>query len=370
MPRRIRIVFYFSGGTRPDIAPESQLRQAARDRQTEANRGVEVAIYYQHIGRELWRRDGPRSIGTDDGGLRRFSFGDIHPFLGPVDPTEQAAIRGKAHEYAPTGFQVWGIPSGAEQVLRAMDTGDFLLLLETDFFRYAGQVIHRVSVPCWELSRHIWGEQRFPLIVLLQGQMIGYPWTEFIEQFRFDPKYHMRGNTMRLGPDRVASSPSGSEEAFVATLLTEAAVRPQDLQTDFSGFAESLKGHLRLVRQRGLQQTFRKAVMDSHGARCAVCDLALPAVLDAAHIIPKEENGSDDPRNGLTLCVLHHRMFDAGLFGIEPATRMLKVRGGYSPDDLRITRPGIGHLKPGPHADALRWRWDQMPLPQGGPKTE
>jgi len=40
-----------------------------------------MAIFYQHIGREMWHRDGLRSIGTPDGGLRRFSFADIQPFL-------------------------------------------------------------------------------------------------------------------------------------------------------------------------------------------------------------------------------------------------------------------------------------------------
>jgi hypothetical protein len=33
-----------------------------------------------------------------------------------------------------------------------------------------------------------------------------------------------------------------------------------------------------------------------------------------AHIVPKNKNGTDDPRNGLTLCRAHHWAFDAGLF--------------------------------------------------------
>jgi hypothetical protein len=175
------------------------------------------------------------------GGLRRFTLADLAPFLGPVDAVEQSLIRAKVTEHAPTGFQVWGIPSGAERVLQGMDTGDCLLLLEADHFRYGGEVIHRVSAPCWDLSAHIWGEQRFPLIVLLQGQMVAYPWSEFVGHFGFDPKYHMRGNTMRLAPERVAASPSGSEEAFMATLLTNAEVHPPDQQTDFNAFTESLQ---------------------------------------------------------------------------------------------------------------------------------
>jgi hypothetical protein len=54
---------------------------------------------------------------------------------------------------------------GARDVLADMKTGDFLMLLESSDFRYVGQVIHRVSQPCWDLSRHIWSEQRFPIII-------------------------------------------------------------------------------------------------------------------------------------------------------------------------------------------------------------
>jgi hypothetical protein len=41
------------------------------------------------------------------------------------------------------------------------------------------------------------------------------------------------------------------------------------------------------------------------------------------HIVPKNQNGTDDPRNGLTLCARfedapHHWAFDAGLFTLCP----------------------------------------------------
>ena len=38
----------------------------------------------------------------------------------------------------------------------------------------------------------------------------------------------------------------------------------------------------------------------------------------AAHIVPKNKNGTDDPRNGLTLCRAHHWALDAGLFTLTP----------------------------------------------------
>ena len=37
---------------------------------------------------------------------------------------EIADIKGKAKQLAPTDFQIWGIPSGAQRVLAHMQTGD------------------------------------------------------------------------------------------------------------------------------------------------------------------------------------------------------------------------------------------------------
>ena len=100
-----------------------------------------------------------------------------------------------------------------------MKTGDFLMLLESSDFCYVGQVIHRISQPCWDLSQHIWSEQRFPIIILLQGEMVLYEWSAFVKDFAFASNYHMRGNTMRLKDDRVASSRFGIEENLHCSYL-------------------------------------------------------------------------------------------------------------------------------------------------------
>src|SRR5215212_2286836 len=102
-----------------------------------------MAVYYQHIGERLATRDFPKSLGTREAGLRRFGLSDVEPFLRHLPPDELVDIAAKVRDLAPTGFQVWGIPSGAAPVLAGMDAGDFLLLLESTEFRYVGQVIHR-----------------------------------------------------------------------------------------------------------------------------------------------------------------------------------------------------------------------------------
>ena len=228
-------------------------------------------IYYQHIGEKLWARDAPKSIGTNLSGLKRFDWNYIEPDLSHLEPFEQLTIRSKIAELAPTGFQIWGIPSGAGRVLSKMDTGDFLMLLESTDFAYVGQVIHRISQPCWELSYRIWGEQRFPLIVLLQGELISYGWEDFKEHFGLSPRFGMRGNTMLLKEERVVGSPSGSEEAFISTISTTKGIRPWDQERDFQAFANNLQLHFRLVKERGQQQVFRSRVLERQGGSCVVC---------------------------------------------------------------------------------------------------
>lgn len=67
---------------------------------------------------------------------------------------------------------------------------------------------------------------------------------------------------------------------------------------------------------------FSRIIKGIYDNRCAVCgkkrftNSGYPEV-EAAHIYPKSKNGSDDPRNGISLCKLHHWAFDNGLFFIR-----------------------------------------------------
>jgi putative restriction endonuclease len=106
------------------------------------------------------------------------------------------------------------------------------------------------------------------------------------------------------------------------------------------------------------QQRFKFAVLKLYGSACAVCDLAVTDLLQAAHLRRKAEGGSDDPRNGLVLCALHHLAYDRRLWAIEPSS--LEVRalpGGPDTVQLRLTRGSLGHLPKQPHEEALSYAW-------------
>ena len=116
----------------------------------------------------------------------------------------------------------------------------------------------------------------------------------------------------------------------------------------------------RQVQSRVGQQRFKFLVSKRNGLRCAVCGISAPRLLDAAHLRPKREHGSDDPRNGLVLCASHHRALDAGLFAIEPSSLRIRfTTSGPDTDSLRMDYSTLEHLPKKPHRDALEWLWNR-----------
>ena len=81
------------------------------------------------------------------------------------------------------------------------------------------------------------------------------------------------------------------------------------------------------VRQRRRDSTFRHRVLAAYGFKCAICELGVslgdkPLALEAAHIKWHESDGPSEIRNGLSLCALHHRLFDTGAFTVLPELRI------------------------------------------------
>ena len=114
----------------------------------------------------------------------------------------------------------------------------------------------------------------------------------------------------------------------------------------------------RVVRSPSGQQRFKFGVLKRYGPRCTLCAMDVPELLDAAHIRPRCERGTDDPRNGLVLCALHHRALDAGLFAIHPDTLEVRCRkAGPDAGSLGIAYTTLDHLGTKPHRGALKWFW-------------
>jgi putative restriction endonuclease len=73
------------------------------------------------------------------------------------------------------------------------------------------------------------------------------------------------------------------------------------------------------VEERLQHVRFRSAVLEAYRDRCAVCELHIRPLLDAARLVNDGEPESAlDVRQGLALCATHHRAFDAGLIRFNP----------------------------------------------------
>ncbi|HJS20951.1 MAG TPA: HNH endonuclease [Anaerolineales bacterium] len=69
------------------------------------------------------------------------------------------------------------------------------------------------------------------------------------------------------------------------------------------------------LSKRIREMSFQKRVLNVYSYRCAFCG-SFESV-EAAHIIPvNHENSTDETRNGLALCALHHRAYDQALITI------------------------------------------------------
>ena len=116
---------------------------------------------------------------------------------------------------------------------------------------------------------------------------------------------------------------------------------------------------------------FRRKVRVAYNYRCAISGLRLrngggrPEV-QAAHIRPVENQGSDSVRNGLALSGTLHWMFDRGLISVAADHRILVSRNKVPSDVIdRLLLPHGKLCLPGdernwPHPENLRWHRENI----------
>jgi putative restriction endonuclease len=119
-----------------------------------------------------------------------------------------------------------------------------------------------------------------------------------------------------------------------------------------------------LINKKFRDSKFRQHILNVYDRTCAFTGLRLingggrPEV-EAAHIIPVEENGTDSVRNGISLSGTVHWMFDRGLLSLDDDFAILQSRQlNYDVThilnrDLRARVPEDPRLQP--HPIYLKW---------------
>ena len=79
-----------------------------------------------------------------------------------------------------------------------------------------------------------------------------------------------------------------------------------------------------IKKQRIGQERFRKNILSNFRNRCAVCNNSQIDLLEAGHIIPIEDGKKSGLlKNGISFCVLCHKMFDKGYFSFDTDYRII-----------------------------------------------
>jgi putative restriction endonuclease len=135
------------------------------------------------------------------------------------------------------------------------------------------------------------------------------------------------------------------------SILSEVAQNPEINIADIQIQNIARKTTVVSVSKKLRDVSFRKRVLTAYSYHCAVCGVQLKLV-EAAHIIPvNHDNGTDETRNGLALCALHHKAFDQAL---------ITVIEDYS---IQINRNRVSELQNQKLSDGLaRFSQDLRPI--------
>lgn len=113
----------------------------------------------------------------------------------------------------------------------------------------------------------------------------------------------------------------------------------------------------RLASRLERDPSFAFRAMQRYEGRCALTGIRVPEMLEAAHVIPVAQGGSDDVGNSILLHAGLHRAFDAYLWTIHPDSLDVVVRPqGPTATDMRIDRHALRQTA-APHVQALAWRY-------------
>jgi putative restriction endonuclease len=141
-----------------------------------------------------------------------------------------------------------------------------------------------------------------------------------------------------------------ADQQFVLALdaVTESAWQPQVLLTG-PDEARRREYAFSVVRRRLHQREFRRRVMLAYDQQCAICRLRHAELLDAAHIREDSEGGEPVVTNGIAMCAIHHRAFDALVMAVTP-TYGIEIRR-----DVLTERDGptLKHSLQGIHGSSI-----------------
>lgn len=96
-------------------------------------------------------------------------------------------------------------------------------------------------------------------------------------------------------------------------ILEEVTENPDEVNdTKISAVTNARQTTVMSVKKKIRDNSFKLRILTSYANKCAFCSIQLK-LIDAAHIVPVQYEGTDETSNGVALCALHHRAYDRNL---------------------------------------------------------
>jgi putative restriction endonuclease len=164
-----------------------------------------------------------------------------------------------------------------------------------------------------------------------------------------DPALQARGirgmsNVSALDREVAASYSNDWDSALESTAADWVSMEPTDAEHEVR--EDVVTEAIVSAKARLTQRFFRSAVLAAYDYSCCACRINTRQLLVASHIVPWSADAKNrtNPRNGLALCSLHDRAFDAGLMTVSAAFSMRVSSELLRHEDIPIIRVAFVEL--------------------------
>lgn len=212
------------------------------------------------------------------------------------------------------GIRCWAMTKNKLYVFTRIKEGDEVLLTEksTGEFNYYGVVVGKTQNE--EFGKALWpvtGENPWEYIYFLANitkTQINKAWL--VEKLGYASNYKVSG--VEIAKDDGYKKIGTISEAFEIPVYDN--VAESNTTNDYS--SENVLSH---GKRRVGQAKFSKDVKRNYDYKCAICQIAEPEFLIAAHISSWAEDAQNrlNPKNGICLCPVHDKAFEHGYIGLN-----------------------------------------------------
>lgn len=256
-----------------------------------------------------------------------------------------------------------------QSAIDAMESGDCILFYHNGEFVSGGIVGRTFENP--DVGELLWNNRESRHLFTIEEFTCDVPDIERVwKMVGYDGRQVVQGFT-RIADERVEEI--GREHGSLESVIfgeedrepTEEEIdrEKSELESTVETDPELTEDETQYIetRRRARDRAFTELVREAYDNECAVCGSQRESPqgnpeVEAAHIYPKSKGGSDDVRNGVALCKLHHWAFDCGWMSFTDDLEVIVAespdKNGYEEfrklDGVGLSIPENSDLKPHP----------------------